>query len=201
SRPDAQAAARQAALLGMWVFLATEVLFFGALFAVYAELRHAAPQAAAAASSHLYREVAIVNTALLLTSSYLVALAVHAARAGADARAARLLGRTAMLGIAFLALKGGEYAAEYHAAELPLPGLAVAAPGDAYARFVDLYIVMTGAHALHVAVGVGALLAARGWLRRGHSAGARRVEVVALYWHFVDIVWVFLFPLLYLVDR
>ena len=187
------------AQLGMWIFLATEVLFFGALLLAYAYARSHWPQGFAVASRHTDVVLGSVNTALLLTSSALVALAV-AIRESA-ARQSWLLGAAAALGLAFLVIKGIEYRREWQQGLFPGAGFSLAAQPGA-ALFFMLYFFMTGLHALHLLIGM-ALLGVFAWgtARRAAWAPQRRVEVAGLYWHFVDIVWVFLYPLIYLVNR
>ncbi|MBX3620676.1 MAG: cytochrome c oxidase subunit 3 [Rhizobacter sp.] len=195
--------------LGMWVFLASELLFMGGLFAVYLWGRLEWPQGFGEASRHTHVWLGTLNTALLLTSSAVVAAAVacgeHEDRqqAGADPprHAAGLLAAAASLGLAFLVVKGVEYRLEWHEHMVPGPTFALAGrPGAEL--FYMLYFTMTSLHALHVVAGVGVLsLLAFARRRRQAWATAHRVEVAALYWHFVDVVWIFLYPLLYLVER
>ena len=187
--------------LGMWIFLASEVLFFGGLFVAYLYGRTTWPQGWAAASRHTDVMLGTVNTALLLTSSALVALAVACEEDARQRRwTARLLWATAALGAAFLAIKGFEWHAEWREHLVPGPTFALAVAGAQ--QFFALYFVMTGLHALHMIVGVAALATlARGRARRRAWARANHLEIAALYWHFVDLVWIFLYPLLYLVER
>jgi len=143
-----------------------------------------------------------VNTALLLTSSAVVALA-HACEEHPRARrfTARLLAATAALGTLFLALKGVEYHAEWEEGLVPGARFVLAGTPGAE-QFFALYFVMTGLHGVHMVFGIAALAAlAHGRRHRKDWADARHIEVAALYWHFVDIVWIFLYPLLYLVER
>ena len=183
---------READLLGMWAFLATEVLFFAPLFFGYVHGRVYQPEAFVAGSHHMHIVLGTLNTALLLTSSFTMALGVHAAQTGRRGRLKIFLGLTALLGLAFLAIKGVEYATEWSEA-------AKAAAGEA--RFYFLYFAMTGVHALHLAIGIGVV----GWLalhaRRFGPAHHAPVELAGLYWHFVDAVWVFLYPMFYLLER
>jgi cytochrome c oxidase subunit 3 len=185
---------------GMWVFIASELLFFGPLLFAYLYLRVHYPEASAAASRHTDFVLGTVNTAVLLTSSLLVALAGHAAEGGRRRRARWLLAATAALGLAFLLIKGWEYHAEYTEHLFPGRGFR---PGHGGAvqdmpgmeLFFILYFSTTGLHALHLSIGILACL----WLAaRPHHAA---VEIAGLYWHFVDLVWIFLYPLLYLVGR
>jgi cytochrome c oxidase subunit 3 len=188
--------------LGMWVFLASEILFFGGLFVAYLHGRVEWPQGFAAASRRTDVVLGTVNTALLLTSSAAVALALACEEHPRARRfTARLLALTAALGLAFLAVKGFEWHAEWRERLVPGPAFALAGVPGAEQFFV-LYFVMTGLHGVHMAGGVAALAAlARGRRRRRAWADARHLEVVALYWHFVDVAWIFLYPLLYLVER
>lgn len=195
---------RETAGLGMWTFLVTEVMFFGGLFGAYIIYRMAYPEAFAAASHHLYMWIGAINTGILLGSSLTMAMAVHAAAHAHRRQLVGYLAGTAGLGAVFLVLKGVEYALDIH--DRIVPGVnfhaeAFAAFPDRAEMFFVIYFIMTGLHALHVTIGVGvivvlALMAKRGWFSaRNHNA----VEMTGLYWHFVDIVWIFLFPLLYLI--
>jgi cytochrome c oxidase subunit 3 len=209
-----------AAELGMWTFLATEVLFFGGLFAGYSLYRYWYPYAFEYGSHHLDVWLGAINTAVLLTSSLTMALAVHAAQTSNRRETVRFLVATMFLGSVFLGIKGYEY---YHKFEERLvPGssfsLAVehsegavqnatasAQPASVDARHVELffsfYFAMTGVHAAHMVIGISVLLVLLTAARRGAFSAEyyTPVELTGLYWHFVDIVWVFLFPLLYLV--
>jgi cytochrome c oxidase subunit 3 len=185
----------------MWVFLATEALLFAALFALYASYRTMFLTDFKAAIDHNTRALGTVNMYVLLTSSLLAALAVSAVRDGRRRTASLLLWGTAALGVAFLGVKLYEYGVHwrdgslpgryYHLAELPSFGAN---------RFFTLYWTMTGFHALHVTAGVGVIawMAARAW--RGFYTVERhaRLEMGTLYWHLVDVIWIFLWPLLYL---
>ena len=189
--------------LGMWIFLATEVLFFGVLFFGYAMARWHFGEAFPAASRHTSVLLGTANTAVLLTSSLTMALAGRAASLGHDKTTRWLLLATIALGVAFLAIKGGEYALDFH--EHLVPGADFAFHG-ALARgaafFFGFYFLATGLHALHLVIGI-AILAVMIW--RSHRSGAHAasgaIEISGLYWHFVDLVWIFLYPSLYLVSR
>ena len=187
---------------GMWVFLASEILFFGGLLVAYLYGRTHWPQGFAIASRRTDVVLGTVNTALLLTSSAVVALAVACEESARHRRwTARLLASTALLGTAFLLVKGFEYRAEWH--EHLFPGRDFALVGTPGAEeFFALYFVMTGLHAVHMVIGIGVLaLFALGRRRCSAWVDAVHIEVAALYWHFVDLVWIFLYPLLYLVVR
>ena len=192
----------QAATLGMWTFLATEVLFFGGMFMSYIVYRTSYPHEFAEASRHTIVLYGSVNTAILLTSSFAIALGVHAAKRGDNKWLVRCLLITVFFGLCFLAVKGLEYHEDLDERLLPGRGFTPELSHPAQI-FWFLYWAMTGLHALHVTVGV-VLIGIMAWLahRRRFSAEYHTpVEVTALYWHFVDIVWIFLYPLLYLIDR
>lgn len=192
------------AQLGMWVFLATEVLFFGGLILSYCVYRNAYPDAFAEAARHTKIIIGTVNTAVLLTSSFLVAWAVEVVKLRESRLAALLLWGAALLGFAFLVLKGVEYSIEYEEHLLPGLDFAVAGPQAlAIELFFSFYVVATGLHAIHVAVGIAVLVAIG---RRAHKDAYSDsyhspVTVAGLYWHFVDLVWIFLFALIYLPGR
>jgi len=202
---------RETAEFGMWMFLATEVLIFGALFTCYAVYRLRYPQDFEAASAKLNIWIGSLNTIVLLSSSLTMALSVHAARVGRQQMLLTCLLLTILLGGTFLGFKVLEYYEDYR--EDLVPGLAFdpgewtkieGAEGPVNPQRVQLmlvfYYIMTGLHAVHMIVGMGLLV----WLvieaRKGLLTPVRYmpVEVIGLYWHFVDIVWIFLLPLLYL---
>jgi cytochrome c oxidase subunit 3 len=191
-----------AGTFGMWVFIASELLFFGPLLFGYVYPRTHYPAACAAASRHTDFLLGTANTAVLLTSSFLMALAAQAAEADKRSRAARLLLGVAALGIVFLVVKGFEYHAEFQEHLFPGSGFRAQAPPGMELFFL-LYFALTGLHALHLTAGILACLAMAAGLRRPEPAGpsGAAVELAGLYWHFVDLVWIFLYPLLYLVGR
>ena len=203
-RPQYQDLATQAhaARVGMWAFLASELLFFGALFALYAGYRAEYASAFARATRETDLVLGSVNTGLLITASLVVALAVAAVREARARAASWLLASAAALGIAFLALKGIEYAHHFGEGIYPgawyrYPGL----PGQGAKVFFTLYYLMTGLHALHVAAGVVLLLALAVTARRGRFTPEWHtpLELGGLYWHLVDVIWIFLWPLFYLI--
>jgi cytochrome c oxidase subunit 3 len=193
---------REASQLGMWTFLSTEILFFGGLFVAYFVYRHAYPEAFAIGSRHTNLFYGTLNTAILLTSSLTMALAVHAALAGNKKSTARCLGLTLLFAVGFLVVKYFEYRQDLGEQLVPGSNFNPTLPGHAQI-FFWLYWVMTGLHAIHVTAGVALLSVIAVHAKRGRFSTAYNtpVEVAGLYWHFVDLVWIFLYPLLYLIDR
>jgi len=194
---------RQSAELGMWVFLATEVMFFAPLFLGYAYGRWALSDGFAAASRHTDVLIGTANTAILLTSSFVMALAVRASRLEQRRATVICLVLTATLGLIFLALKGLEYHDEWQEHLIPWLDFRFEAPHrGAAALFYFLYFGMTGLHAMHLSIGVTMMGIFAVRARRQSLARLKnQIEVGALYWHFVDSVWVFLYPIIYLVER
>ncbi len=202
----------QAAALGMWVFLATEVMFFGTLFLAVAVYRYMYPVAFERASGQLNWVIGGINTIVLLVSSLTIVLAVHYARHGRRNRIVLFLALTALLGACFLCLKAVEYYIDYQ--ENLIPGWRfdtdewVAQRGlrpdqvPHVKLFLLLYWIMTGFHALHVTIGIAAVLVMLVLTRRNYFSPVyySPIDVTALYWHFVDIVWIFLLPMLYLLS-
>jgi cytochrome c oxidase subunit 3 len=196
----------EASTLGMWVFLVTEIMFFGGLFMAYIVYRAAAPEAFQEASHHLSIGWGAFNTAVLIFSSLTMALAVRAAQTGQPARTQVMwLAGTMFLGTVFLGVKVIEYADKFEHHIVPGPHFDQSAwthPAGVE-QFYSLYFIMTGLHALHMIIGIGlmAVIAVMAWRKHFDSTYYTPVEVSGLYWHFVDIVWIFLFPLLYLIGR
>lgn len=197
----------EAATLGMWLFLITEVLFFGGIFAAYIIYRTAYPEAWREGSSHLDVVLGSVNTVILLCSSLAMALAVWAAQTGKQDKLLKFLLLTIVLGTAFLVIKGFEYHSKFTHHLVPVDEIFhldhVEIPGANPANvrlFFGFYFGMTGIHALHMVIGIGVMIALVIRTKKGHFSPQyyAPVEMTGLYWHFVDIVWVFLFPLLYL---
>jgi cytochrome c oxidase subunit III len=205
---------RDASSLGMWLFLGTEIMFFGGMFCAYLVYRHWYFGDFAAASKTLDITLGTVNTAVLICSSLTVALAVRAAQLGQRKLLLWLLGLTMLFGLAFLGIKGVEWASKFEEHHVPGPtfhfegtaaGHTEATPVDPrHAQiFFSLYFAMTGLHALHMVIGVGIFvyLTVMAWRGRFGPGYYTPIEIGGLYWHFVDIVWIYLFPLLYLIDR
>ena len=194
----------EAATLGMWVFLVTEVMFFGGLLMAYLLYRMWYPEAWAEGSLDLDIRLGGFNTVVLIASSLTMALAVRSAQTGARKPTVVWLLLTIALGLTFLGVKVIEYAEKFHLNHVPGPNFVYEGPHAGQVQiFFSLYFGLTGLHALHMIIGVG-LLSVLTWMAsRGRFTPEwyTPVELSGLYWHFVDIVWIFLFPLLYLVDR
>jgi cytochrome c oxidase subunit 3 len=193
---------KEAATLGMWTFLATEILFFGAMFLSYTVYRHSFPDAFALASHHTIVLYGTINTAILLTSSLTMALAVHAAKEGNNKLVFRFLGITILFALAFLVVKGFEYSEDVKEHLWPGKNFRPTLPPQAQIFWV-LYWIMTGVHAVHVTVGICviAFVARMATKQKFSEQYHTPVEMTGLYWHFVDIIWIFLYPLLYLINR
>ena len=205
---------RDAASLGMWIFLATEVMFFGGLFCAYLIYRRWYFGDFGAASKSIDATLGATNTAVLICSSLTVVLAVWAAQIALRKLLIGSLIVTMLLGMVFLGIKGKEYKDKFEEHHVPDASFSfdhVPIPGhpDQYANprhaqiFFSLYFIMTGLHALHMIIGLGlfAWLLYMAWKGRFTPEYHTPIEIGALYWHFVDIVWIYLFPLLYLIDR
>jgi cytochrome c oxidase subunit 3 len=195
---------RETATLGMWVFLATEVLFFSGMFATYLVYRNWYPGAFAAGSRELIIWAGTTNTVVLITSSLTMALAVRAAQTGNRRQLLLLLVATMTLGVAFLGIKGFEYYTEAIEHHVPGSSFVFDPPYAQQAQlFFSLYFLMTGLHAVHMIIGLG-IMSVMLWLSWRNTITTdyyNPIEIAGLYWHFVDIVWIFLFPLLYLIGR
>jgi cytochrome c oxidase subunit 3 len=217
---------REAGTLGMWVFLVTEIMFFGGMFLAYTLYRSTYPVAFASASNHLDITLGTLNTGVLILSSFTMAMAVYFTQTGKRRPQILCLGLTLILGLTFLGVKAAEYRDKY--TDHLIPGRLIPSnpfnpgvqhEGEPYDKhklhllpgasvkqvemFYWIYFAMTGMHALHMIIGAGLLTFLLIFAMKGrfdpeyHSP----VEVIGLYWHFVDIVWIFLFPLLYLLGR
>ncbi|PWB64789.1 MAG: cytochrome C oxidase subunit III [Deltaproteobacteria bacterium] len=180
----------EAAKLGLWTFLATEVLLFGALFTAYTVFRLKYPALFHAEHLKLNRVLGAVNTVVLITSSLMVVLGVDAIKRGKARLFEACFGATILLAAVFLCVKYVEYTAKFHHGIYPRTNL-----------FFSIYFMLTGLHGIHVLLGMGVLsyvilLSRRGRLSAGYYTPA---EMSGLYWHFVDLVWIYLFPLFYLI--
>jgi cytochrome c oxidase subunit 3 len=200
----------ETAATGMWIFLATEVMFFGAIFMALGVYRYLYGEAFEAASVKLNWIIGGINTLVLLTSSLTMVLAIHFARAGRTRAIVVCLALTALLGVSFLGLKGLEYYTDYQENLIPgwkfspeewteQEGLNLRQVAQVK-LFLVFYWVMTLIHALHVTIGIAAVLVMLLLARRGAFTPAfySPLDVTGLYWHFVDMVWIFLLPMLYL---
>jgi len=201
---DSTAQQRETASLGMWVFLVTEMMFFGGLFLAYVVYRAAYPRAFVLGSHELDIVLGTTNTAVLIASSLTMALAVRSAQLGRRRGLVTFLVLTMILGSVFLGIKAYEYHHKYVEGFVPGPYFHYVGAEEPHVRiFFCLYFGLTGLHALHMIIGVGVLavmlvMGARGRFGPNYY---NPIECSGLYWHFVDIVWIFLFPLLYLVGR
>ncbi|HEY3571804.1 MAG TPA: cytochrome c oxidase subunit 3 family protein [Thermoanaerobaculia bacterium] len=206
---------KETSTLGMWLFLVTEIMFFGGLFTAYLVYRHMYPVAFAVASSTLDATLGGTNTAVLICSSLTMALAIRSAQVNQLKRIIPFIVLTMLFGVTFLGIKYVEYANKFHENHVPGPNFnlvledaheaeAAAAADPLYQRhaeiFFSLYFIMTGIHATHMIVGLGilAVLIYFAKRRKFDAEYYNPLEMTGLYWHFVDIVWIFLFPLLYL---
>ena len=205
---------KDAASFGMWLFLVTEVMFFGGMFCAYLVYRYWYFGDFGAASKSLAIELGAVNTAVLICSSLTVAMAVRCAQVGKQKAMVVYLLLTIALGLAFLGIKGIEYREKFVQHHVPgqasfhldehIPGHPDTPVNQQHAQvYFSLYFAMTGMHALHMIIGVGlfAFLTYQAWKGAYSPEYYTPVENAGLYWHFVDIVWIYLFPLLYLIDR
>jgi cytochrome c oxidase subunit 3 len=202
---DNMAQQAEASTLGMWVFLVTEIMFFGGLFMAYLVYRYQSPMGFQEASHHLNIYWGAANTAILIVSSLTMAFAVRAAQTSQPARTqVTWLLWTMVLGAAFLGIKAIEYTDKFTHHTVPGPNFVwegvYPKPAE---QFYSLYFAMTGLHALHMVIGIGIMtvITIMAWRKTFDQEYYTPVEVAGLYWHFVDIVWIFLFPLLYLIGR
>jgi cytochrome c oxidase subunit 3 len=195
---------KEASTLGMWIFIIQEVMFFGGLLAAYMLYRIWYPTAWSEGSAELDIRLGGLNTVVLILSSLTMALAVRSAQTGKQKATVNWLIVTMLLGLTFLVVKGFEYQNKWELHHVPglnfrleegqVPQIAI---------FLSLYFALTGLHALHMVIGFVLLsvILWMAWRKRFSPEWYTPVEMAGLYWHFVDIVWIFLFPLLYLVDR
>jgi cytochrome c oxidase subunit III len=191
-----------AARMGMWIFLSTEILLFAVLFTAYAIYRFLFPVGFEEASKLAHVALGATNTVVLITSSLTVALAIHYARHGENRKVVGLLAITIGFGAVFMVLKGYEY--YHHYLDGQLPGKLyhyAGVQGPGVSMYFTVYFLMTGLHGLHVLIGMSLLawVALRAWRNEFGPGYSTPVELSGLYWHLVDLIWIFLFPLLYLV--
>lgn len=205
---------RETATFGMWLFLVTEIMFFGGMFCAYLVYRVLYFNSFGAASTTLNVVYGAVNTGVLICSSLTMAMAVHSSILGRRKALIGFLILTMILGTVFLGIKGVEYHDKFVEHHVPGPNFNFVLEGSEAQHFqhVDphaaeiyfsLYFCMTGLHAIHMVVGLGLLtwLVIAAYRNKFTPEYNSPVEMVGLYWHFVDIVWIFLFPLLYLISR
>jgi cytochrome c oxidase subunit III len=195
---------RHAATMGMWLWLATELLLFAGLFLVALILRIMHPDSVTAAALHLKFWIGATNTAVLICSSYTMSGAIEMSRLGWQRGTVRCMLVTAALGTVFLVLKGYEYYQDYVEHVTPfLPRPYALAGDDASQLFINVYFVTTALHGLHLTTGVIIMLvlarqaSAPGYLQRHQN----RIEIYGLYWHFIDLIWISVFPILYVLNR
>jgi cytochrome c oxidase subunit 3 len=201
---DDMAQQYDAGQLGIWVFLMTEIMFFGGMILAYIVYRSIYPQAFAAGSHHLDIILGSINTVVLIGSSLTMAMAVYAVQMGRRLTLLTYLLATLGLGLVFLGIKAVEYTSKFQSQLVPGPWFHFEGEHAEYVElFFSLYFVMTGMHALHMIIGMGLLVvfAWQAWRGRFSATYRAPIEFIGLYWHFVDIVWIFLFPLLYLLGR
>jgi len=199
---------KDASTLGMWIFLITEIMFFGGMFAVYTIYRGWYFNVFAIASSSLNQTIGAINTGVLLLSSFTMVMAVRAGQLGQKKAIVMFLILTLIFGGIFLGVKAYEWNEKFEEHHIPgqaafhLEGVGPADQGHAQ-LFFSIYFAMTGLHALHMVIGVGILLNLIRQANAGRFSASyyTPVDVAGLYWHFVDVIWIFLFPLLYLIDR
>jgi cytochrome c oxidase subunit III len=191
---------RQVKKMGMWLFLLTEILFFGGMFLLYAVFRSQYSQAFHAAAAQENLVLGTINTVILLTSSYTIALAIAAIRRGEKILSLSLQGATLFMGLTFLIIKVFEWSAKIVLGIYPNSPILLKL-GKGEILFFGLYYVMTGLHGLHVLIGcvVISLMLCYTFTGTVHGKNYARLENTGLYWHFVDIVWIYLYPLFYLI--
>jgi cytochrome c oxidase subunit 3 len=199
---------KDASTLGMWIFLVTEIMFFGGMFLAYTIYRSTYSHVFAVASTSLNAPIGAANTCILLLSSFTMVMAVRAGQLGQQKAIIWFLILTLIFGFAFLGVKAIEWNEKFEEHHIPgqaafhLEGLPQSDQGHAQ-LFFSLYFAMTGLHALHMVIGAGILLFLIVKARKGLYGADyfTPIDVAGLYWHFVDVIWIFLVPLLYLIDR
>ncbi len=192
---------RETASIGMWVFLITEVMLFGGLFTAFTVYRLSHPMAFDAGSAHMEFLIGGINTGVLICSSFTMALAIHSAETGKEKRVMLFLLATMVIGAIFLALKFTEYYLHFQDNKVPALWFEYSGPQAPYVQmFFVFYFLMTGLHALHMTIGIGILsvLLFRTLLGSFSAQYYTPLELGGLYWHFIDIVWVFLYAIFYI---
>ena len=200
---ESAAQQKEASTIGMWLFLVTEVMFFGGMFMAYIAYRHAYPHVFAEASQRLNVKMGLTNTIVLICSSLTMAMGVHSAALGKKKLLITFLILTLVLGGVFLGIKSIEYHDKYVNHEIPGHDFQFeGADGQHAALYFSLYFGLTGLHATHMIIGgvILIILIVQASKDKFSAGWHTPVEMFGLYWHFVDIVWIFLFPLLYLID-
>ncbi len=195
---------REAAALGMWAWLLTELLLFAGLFLIALILRILHPAAVTLATTHLKFWIGAANTAVLICSSFTMSGAIELSRLGWRRGMLVCMLTTAALGTLFLGLKGFEYFEDYREHMVPFLNQPYALAADPATRlFVDVYFVTTGLHGLHLLTGVSILLVLTFMASRPHflARHQNRIEIYGLYWHFIDLIWIIVFPVLYVLNR
>lgn len=196
---------RETAKLGMWTFLLTELLLFSGLFLSALVIRVLHPESVTAVALHLKFWIGATNTAVLILSSFAMSIAIEMSRLNRQRAMVRAMHVTAALGVLFLMLKGYEYYRDYVEHMMPfLRFRRYELVGDPASQlFTDLYFIITGLHAVHLTVGICIMLimawmaSQEGFLQRHQN----RIEITGLYWHFIDLIWMIVFPTLYLLNR
>jgi cytochrome c oxidase subunit 3 len=196
---------RETAKLGMWTFLLTELLLFSGMFMSALVIRVLHPDSVTAVALHLKFWIGATNTAILIVSSFCMSVAIEASRLNLQRIMVRFMLLTAAFGVLFLLMKSYEYYRDYVEHMMPfLPYRRYELAGDPASRlFTDLYFIITGLHAIHLTIGIGLMLvmtwmASRPRFLQEHQ---NRIEITGLYWHFIDLVWMIVFPTLYLLNR
>ena len=202
---DTEEQQKDASTLGMWIFLITEIMFFGGMFAAYTIYRSTYPTVFAVASTSLNVTIGAINTCVLLLSSFTMVMAVRAGQLGKRNTVIFFLILTLLFGGVFLGVKAYEWNEKFQEHHVPGPTFHLEGTTLQHQAqlFFSLYFAMTGLHALHMVVGVGIMSFLIWETRRGkYSADYYTpIDIGGLYWHFVDVVWIFLYPLFYLIDR
>lgn len=192
-------------IVGMWTFLVTEIMFFGALFVMYSVYRWKYQHDFYELSQGLNWQLGGINTMILLTSSFTMVLAVHHAQKNDRKKQLQMLGATIMCAFGFLVVKAFEWADKFAHNKVPGPTFSYVNDHGVNERhaelFYSMYFGMTGLHGLHVVIGIAVIAALMGLTVKDKISDYIPTEMVGLYWHFVDLVWIFLFPLFYLIPK